>query len=537
MVTRTDIHEHPERGSNQDMSRFRMVKHPPKQLPYMTKSLCPVCLLDEKKVTVIDATVFERNNQILFEKECPYHGEFEDIYWSDAEMFMRVMKYWYESIGIENPRTESTHGCPEDCGQCSDHLAHTALGLIDVTNRCNLSCPICFANAEESDSVYEPNPDLVLEMLKNLRNNLPAPCPAVQFAGGEPTMSDHLPQFIKWADELGFRHIMAATNGIRIARNPDYLQQLVDAGLKTLYLQFDGVTEKPYLVSRNRDLREIKNQALASARSADLDGIILVPTIVKGVNDQELGGIIQYALDNRDIVRCINFQPVSVTGRIEHEKRRSMRITTPDAIKLIESQTNGQIKHSDWYPISSMMGVGRAIGLIRGVNLFELHSHFACGMATFLFIQDDGTYYPITEVVDLEKLLVTLEDICNLYADGGRLPGLRAKLKLVKFLRHVKKKSFMKPLISSFLKSGSYSSLRAFMNKVIMLGMMHFQDPWNIDLERVRHCTINYATPDGRIIPFCTYNNIHREAVESMYGMNSQEGPIVKKESSDGHRN
>ncbi|MFW9944891.1 MAG: tetraether lipid synthase Tes, partial [Candidatus Sifarchaeia archaeon] len=531
-----EMYDHPERRSDSDMSRFRMEKYPPRELPYRTKSVCPICLLDGKTVNVIDATVFERDGKVMFEKECPHHGEFEDIYWSDAAMFKRVMSYWYRSAGIENPRTQAKNGCPEDCGQCTNHLAHTALGLIDVTNRCNLSCPICFANAEGSGSVYEPEPDDVLEMMKNLRSNLPAPCPAVQFAGGEPTLSEHLTQYVKWAEELGFRHIMVASNGIRIARDPEYMKQLVDAGLKTVYLQFDGVTEKPYMTARNRDLREIKNQALDSARAADLDGIILVPTIVRGVNDQELGGIIQYALDNRDIVRCINFQPVSITGRIEHEKRMAMRITSPDAIRMIEEQTNGKIKRSDWYPISSMMGVGRAIGLIRGVNLFELHSHFACGMATFLFIEDDGTYYPITEVVDLERLLVTLEDICNLYADGARLPGFRSKLKLMRFLRHVKKKSFMKPLISSFLKRGSYGSLRAFMNKVIMLGMMHFQDPWNIDLERVRHCTINYASPDGRIIPFCTYNCIHREAVESTYGEDSQPEPLVKEEAAGASR-
>ncbi|UCE11012.1 MAG: radical SAM protein [Candidatus Thorarchaeota archaeon] len=523
-----ETYDHPEMSSDLDMSRFRMAKYPPKQLPYTTKSICPVCLLDEREVNVIDATVFERDGQIMFEKECPNHGVFEDIYWSDAAMFERVMNYWYMSLGLDNPRTQSIHGCPEDCGQCTNHLGHTALGLIDVTSRCNLSCSICFANAEGSGRTYEPEPDQVLEMLKNLRSNLPAPCPAVQFAGGEPTLSKNLPQYIKWADELGFRHIMVATNGIRIAKNPKYLQQLVDAGLKTLYLQFDGITEKPYITARNIDLREVKNQALDSARTANLDGIILVPTVVKGVNDQELGSIIRYALDNRDIVRCINFQPVSITGRIEHEKRMAMRITTPDAIKLIEKQTNGRIRQSDWYPISSMMGVGRAIGLMRGVNLFELHSHFACGMATFLFIGEDNTYYPITEVVDLEKLLITLEEICNLYADGARFPGLRSKVKLMKFLRHVRKKSFMKPVISSFLRSGSYSSLKVFMSKVIMLGIMHFQDPWNIDLERMKHCTINYASPDGRIIPFCTYNSIHRERIESVYGLDAQM-PLEKK--------
>jgi uncharacterized radical SAM superfamily Fe-S cluster-containing enzyme len=144
-------------------------------------------------------------------------------------------------------------------------------------------------------------------------------------------------------------------------------------------------------------------------------------------------------------------------------------------------------------------------------------------MATFLFINDDGSYVPITEVVDLDELLITLEEICNLYAENKSFVGIRSRLKLLGFIRKIKRKSYMKPLISSFLRKGTYSSLRAFMNKVIMLGMMHFQDAWNLDLERVQHCTINYATPDGRIISFCTYNNIHRTSVEQKFSVNSNE--------------
>jgi hypothetical protein len=492
---------------------LRMRRHSAKKLPYTTSSICPECLFQDDLLQVIAARVFERDGKIWIEKSCKTHGNFEELYWSDAELFKRVMSYWYETVGIENPRTEHDRGCPYDCGQCTEHKAHTALGLIDVTNRCNMQCPICFAAAGDTE-VFEPTPEEVYDMLKNLRSNLPAPTVGIQFAGGEPTLSEHLADYVEWANELGFRHIMVATNGQRFARDASYLKELVDKGLKTLYLQFDGVTEKPYMELRGSDLREMKNQVLDAARQANLDGVILVPTVAKNINANELGGIIKYALDNRDIVRCINFQPVSITGRIEKRERERIRITTPDALKLIQEQTNGLVCVEDWYPVSSMMGVGRVLGLLRGTNIFELHSHFACGMATFLFIDDDGSYYPITKVVDLEALLMTLEEICDIYADGKRFASLRAKLKLLSFIRSVKRKNFMRPIISSFLRRGTYSSLKNFMSKVIMLGMMHFQDPWNLDLERVQHCTINYAVPDGRIIPFCTYNIIHRKHVE-----------------------
>jgi len=492
---------------------IRLKKHPQRELPYTTSSICPECLLNDKQVRVVPATVLENEGMVWLEKTCSTHGSFRDLYWSDAELFRKNMAYWYTTIGLENPRTKQERGCPYDCGQCPNHKAHTALGLIDVTNRCNMKCSICFADAANSE-VFEPTPEEVLSMLKNLRANLPAPTVGIQFAGGEPTLSENLLDYVKWAEELGFRHIMVASNGIRISKDASYLQNLVDRGLKTLYLQFDGVSEKPYIQLRGADLREMKDQVLEHARLANLDGVILVPTIAKGVNDEELGGIIQYALDNRDIVRCINVQPISITGRIDAKERERVRLTTPDALKLIEKQTNGAVRVEDWYPVSSMMGVGRVLGLLRGANIFELHSHFACGMATFLFINEDGSFHPITDVVDLEALLVTLEEICDIYASEKTLASLRAKLKLLGFIRKVKRKHFMKPIISSFLKRGTYSSLRHFMSKVIMLGVMHFQDPWNIDLERVQHCTINYALADGRIVPFCTYNIIHRKIVE-----------------------
>ena len=499
------------------ISRYRVEKYPVKDLPYDTESICPECFLTDDKVHVITATLYEEDGKVMYKKTCEDHGEFVDVYWGDVELFKKAQKWWYKSVGLDNPRTETVKGCPEDCGQCPEHKSHTALALLDVTNRCNLRCPICFAVAAEGGTVYEPEPEEVLEMMRNLRRNLPVPAPAIQFAGGEPTVSKHLPQYIKWAKELGFKHVQIASNVIRIGKSKEYLQELRDAGLSTIYMQFDGVTPGPYLEARGTDLLPLKKQAVQNAREVGMESLVLVPTVVRGVNDDQLGDIIQYAVDNRDVVRCINFQPVSITGRIDHDARHQMRITIPDAIHAIEEQTGGKIPHTEWYPVPSMMPVGRALGLIKGGPDLELSSHFACGMATFIYIDDDGDYRPITDLIDVDKFLVLLEEIANLYANEARGASKRAKAKLAAGARHIKKKGLIKDLLSAFLNRGDYESLAKLMRRIIMVGMMHFQDPYNFDLERVQHCDINYSVPDGRIIPFCTMNTIHRSRVEKKF--------------------
>ncbi len=507
----------PRTPDRKNMKQYRMEKYPPKSLPYRTSSICPLCFFDDQKVTVVDALVYEANGKIMMTKQCSSHGAIEDVYWLDAGMFKRAMAYWYRSVGLANPRSKTVEGCPLDCGLCPSHKSHTALGLIDITNRCNIRCPVCFANSAATGNVYEPEPQQVFAMLKLLRENLPIPCPAIQFAGGEPTLSDHLPTYIQWAKELGFAHIMVATNGIRMAKSVDYIRSLREAGMNTIYLQFDGISKEPYLKARQMDLRDVKAKALKNCYEVGVDGIILVPTIIKGVNHHELGDIIRFGVDNRQIVKCINFQPVSITGRINYDQREAMRITLPEAIHLIQEQTNGVVKPADWYPVPSMLGIGRALGLVKGTPEVEISSHFACGMATFIFIREDGSYYPITDVVNLEELMQTLEEICELYADEKLLAGLRARVKLFNFMRTVREHGFMRKIISTLLSHGDYSSLAVFMSRIIMLGMMHFMDPWNLDLERLQHCDINYATPDDRIIPFCSYNILYRPQVEERF--------------------
>ncbi len=505
------------------ISRYRVERYPVKELPYNTESICPECFLTDDKVHVIEATLYEEDGKVMFKKTCEDHGEFFDVYWGDVEMFRKAQKWWYKSVGLDNPRTETVKGCPEDCGQCPEHKSHTALALLDVTNRCNLRCPICFAVAAEGGTIYEPDPQEVFDMLKNLRSNLPVPAPAIQFAGGEPTVSKHLPQYIKWAKQLGFKHVQIASNVIRIGKRKEYLQELRDAGLSTIYMQFDGVTPEPYLAARGTNLLPLKKQAVQHAREVGMESLVLVPTVVRGVNDDQLGGIIEFAIENRDVVRCVNFQPVSITGRIDHEARKDMRITIPDAIHAIEEQTGGKIPATEWFPVPSMMPLGRGLGLIKGRPDLELSSHFACGMATFIYIDDDGDYRPITDLIDIEKFLVLFEDIANLYANKARGASKRAKAKLAAGVRHIKKKGLIKDLLGAFLNRGDYNSLAKLMRRIIMLGMMHFMDPYNFDLERVAHCDINYSVPDGRIIPFCAMNTIHRSRVEEKFSKHIDE--------------
>ncbi len=508
---------------SKEIERYRVENYPVRELPYTTQSICPECFLTDNVVHVIDATLYEEDGKVMYKKTCEKHGEFIDVYWGDVEMFKRAQQWWYKSVGLDNPRTETVDGCPNDCGQCPQHKSHTALALIDVTNRCNLRCPICFAVAAEGGTVYEPTPEEVLEMMKNLRRNLPVPAPALQFAGGEPTVSKHLPQYIRWAKELGFKHVQIASNGIRIGKSKEYLKELLDAGLSTVYMQFDGVTPDPYIVARGRNLLDVKKQAIQNARELGMESIVLVPTVVRGVNDDQVGKIIEFAVENRDVIRCVNFQPVSITGRIDYEARKKMRITIPDVIHLIEEQTGGKVPASEWYPVPAMMPVGRGLGLIKGTPELELSSHFACGMATFIYVNEDGSYEPITNLIDVDRFLQLFTDISNMFADHKRYARKRAKAKLAAGIRFIKRKGIMKDLLVAFLNRGDYESLAKLMRRVIMIGMMHFQDPFNFDLERVQHCDINYAVPDGRIVPFCTMNTIHRSRVEEKFSITIDE--------------
>ncbi|MFH1327629.1 MAG: tetraether lipid synthase Tes [Candidatus Bathyarchaeota archaeon] len=477
-----------------------------------TKSICPECF------TVIDAQIFQdEENRVMMKKTCPKHGYYEDTYWSDYDLYTKADKFALVGTGLTNPRTKrTTKGCPFDCGICNGHKSHTALAIIDVTNRCNLRCPICFANAQAAGYVYEPTTDEIKKIIDNFLSNKPVKPPGLQFSGGEPTLRDDLPELVEYADKAGFRHIEINTNGIRIANSIDYCKRLLDAGANAIYLQFDGVTRDPYMVTRGVDLLATKLKVIENCRKLDYDAVVLVPTIVKGVNDHQIGDIVKFAAANSDVIRCINFQPVSITGRIDQKQRNEMRITIPDCMKIIEKQTEGQIKASDFYPVPFVVPMSQAIGSLKGHSYVEFTTHQHCGMATYILIKDNGKkMVPITKYGNIEKFMESMKKV-NKAAKAGE--KTKAKIAMLGALRYVKW-GLLRKLILGVLKTGSYKSLADVHYKMIMIGMMHFMDPYNFDLERIERCTIHYGLPNGTIIPFCTMNSIHRPRIEKQFSV------------------
>jgi uncharacterized radical SAM superfamily Fe-S cluster-containing enzyme len=473
-----------------------------------TKSLCPECLKQ------LDATIYEDGGKVFIRKECPEHGAFNELYWSDYDQYVRAEKFRYDGDGLENPRTQKKLGCPFDCGICTEHKSHTALAIIDITNRCNLKCPVCFANASAAGYVYEPTAEQVTGMLENLHNNKPVPATALQFSGGEPTICNGLFDYVRKAKEIGFKHVEVNTNGVRIAQDPEYAKQLKEAGVSTIYLQFDGLTPDVYKFIRGLDLLETKMKAIENLRQAGFDSVVLVITLVQGVNDQQLGDIIKFAAKNYDVIRCINVQPVSLCGRLPQREREKMRITITDFMRLVEEQTSGDIKVSDFYPVPVVVPVSKAVGALKDKRYVEFTAHPHCGMATFVFLED-GKITPITRMGNIEKFTGSLKQV---YADAIKGSKSKAKLRLVGSARHIKF-SFLRKYILKVLMEGDYSSLGDFARNALMISSMHFMDLYNYDLERVQRCVIHYAVPDGRIIPFCAMNNIHRAEVEKKLGI------------------
>lgn len=470
----------------------------------VVKSLCPVCN------KVIDARIYQEGKRVMIMKKCEYHGEYKDIYWSDAELYRRFLHYLADGPGIESAHRGGD--CPFNCGICETHKTATILANIDVTNRCNLACPICFADA--GVGLDEPSMDQIRASIQLLRSQRPVSCPAIQFSGGEPTLREDLPQIVKMAKQMGFAQIQLATNGVKLATSPELCHALVQSGLSTVYLQFDGVTPDPYKTMRGRDLLPIKLQAIENLRAAGQTSIVLVPTLAKGVNDDEVGDIVRFASNNLDIVKGINFQPVSFAGRIDQEKRLKQRITIPDLLMLLEEQTAGEITKDDFYPIPFVAPVSDLIAAVRGCPQPKLTMHPCCGAATYVYISG-GRMMPITRFVDVEGLMEKVAERVQGF-DRTLQGSLKVKGMILKDLpRFVDRAkapwnlSIIKLLLSVFL-NGTRESLIEFHNNALFIGAMHFQDLYNMDLERLQRCGIHYATPDGRIIPFCAYSIVHR---------------------------
>ncbi|MDR2873850.1 MAG: radical SAM protein [Methanobrevibacter sp.] len=483
-----------------------------------TKSLCPECLKP------LEAEVYEKDGHVKIRKECPEHGIFDNTYWSSADLYKRVNEFTPTLKQIENSNASTNNGCPSDCGLCSDHETSTILGLIDVTNRCNLRCPVCFANAAVSKKVYEPSYEEIRKMLRNLRDLKPSPTPAIQYAGGEPTVRKDIVDLIKLAIEEGFTHTQIATNGIKLSQSLELTQELSDAGLNTVYLQFDGVTEEPYIHNRNKNVLQYKLKAIENCRKADL-GIVLVPTIVKGINNDQIGDIIRFAIKNMDIVHGVNFQPVSFSGRTPAEKVEEQRITIPDFVELVSEQTNNAIVTDDFYPPSSVEAISNFIGAYEGgTPSVNLNCHQHCGIATYVFIENDKII-PVTRFIHVDEFFEFLDKNTEKLKDGGIAIKSRVLANSIKELPKLFDKENspdiidVKSILGNLFTKRSYDALGKFHKNSLLISCMHFMDPFNFDEDRVKKCVIHYAVPDGRIIPFCTMNSIYRQEIEDNFSV------------------
>ena len=305
-----------------------------KGLPKETNSLCPEC----KKI--IPATIYEKDGKVMMKKTCEKHGDFEDVYWSDIDMYLKAEQWAFDGKGVDNPKITDATVCPYECGLCNLHLSHTCLALVDLTNRCNLQCPICFANANAAGYVYEPSLDEIVRMMENLRAERPVPCKAVQFAGGEPTIYPQFFEAIEKARELGFAQIQVATNGLKMV-DFDFCQKMKDVGMNTIYLQFDGLREEDYITTRGRKLLDLKLKVIENSKKVKPKPLstVLVPTIVKTINDDQVGEIVKFAVKHAEVIRGVNFQPVAFTGRIDKKQLEQQRYTIPDLVTDLEKQT------------------------------------------------------------------------------------------------------------------------------------------------------------------------------------------------------
>jgi len=492
----------------------------PVPLPKHTTSLCHECLKP------IDATIYEKDGEIWMAKECPEHGAFDELYWSSAEMYHKAERFSYSGRGVRNPQLTLQEPCPLECGLCDVHLTSTCLANVDVTNRCNLRCEWCFANAHARGYVYEPTFEQLREMLTTLRQEQPVPTLAVQFSGGEPTLRDDLPEIISMAVDMGFIQTQIATNGIRLAKDDALAGKLRNAGLNTVYLQFNGVSKQ------TDSLIELKQKAIENCRDVG-QGVVLVPTVGRGLNDHEVGKIIYFAAQNVDVIRGVNFQPMAFTGAANDftpAVRNAQRFTLPDLAFNIERQTDGQVLADDFYPVPCVVSISKLIEAYTRTPQIEFSTHPHCGIATYLFIEDEKLI-PINRFVDVDRFFELTQKLARNLNNGGvlRKPtalmrGLLALNSLVDEENQPKAIQF-KELIKTILLTHDYKALGDFHKKAIFVGGMHFMDAYNYDVERVKRCGIHYAVPGGMIIPFCAYNSgpSYRDTIEKKYSIPLEE--------------
>ena len=443
-----------------------------------TGSVCPDCL--ER----IPARLVASGEDVVMLKHCAEHGDFRSVVWRGLPSFDE----WKRPKAVAKVGvcySEERKGCPFDCGICPNHRQIGCTGLLEITSRCNLDCPVCFA-----DSGTTPATDPPLGVIGEWYRRVMAvngPC-SIQLSGGEPTMRNDLPEIIALGRELGFSFIQLNSNGIRLAVEKGYARTLKEAGLTSVFLQFDGTEDVIYEKLRGKALLKDKYRAIENCIANGI-GVVLVPTVMAGVNSDNLGEIIRMALKLGHGVRGVHFQPAANIGRYPTDAVNADRMTLPEVITALERQTGGLVTTSNFQPPGSeherCSFHGSFIrlpgGILRPVS--TPHSKGCC----------------IVAANPKENVLRTVALVARQWSAPARLvePGGSSL-------------TFAAPRgdgqamdLDEFLEQAADNSFT--------ISGMAFQDAANMDLERLANCCIHVVAPDGRLIPFCAYNLTARD--------------------------
>ena len=517
---------------------------PPLGWPRTTDSLCPRCVPEIRKEIIdgklpheillnekageIKAQIIERDGQILMVKDCPKHGHFEDVMSMDPAFF-RHLEEVFPGRDIRAHADEKLH----HHGTSTIKHGRGSVLTIDLTNRCNMMCDPCFMDANQVGFVHELTWDEIKTLLDNAVSIKPRRQMSVQFSGGEPTLSPYFLDAVRYSREVGYNSVQAATNGIEFAKSEEFCRQAAEAGLRYAYLQFDGIGNAANEHRKVGNLFDVKLRAIHNLHKAGVE-IVPVTTIVNGINNEQVGHIIQFALDNPKIISFLSFQPVSFTGRDEEvtdERRTAQRYTLSHLAHDVKAQTGLGEPTRDWFPISFMSTFSDWADLVHGPSAdwgqLSCGCHPNCGIGMAVMVdKHTKEAVPVTAFLNGDRLA---KDVAKVN-DAGRGRFLSVVGMALALLRnydpfkaptHFKMMDLLKKFDKTFAATksakkryGSVDGERTLQDiekrrsdrwNFLFIAGMWFQDLFNYDFRRTEQCIIPYATQEGEI-SFCAYN-------------------------------
>ena len=527
--------------SDKPLLKSREKLKPPLGWPRETDSLCPRCVPEIRQQIVdgkqdyrvllterpgeIKADIVERDGKILMIKDCSWHGHFEDVLSIDPAFFRHLEKSFPgRDIRAHNDEKLHNHG--------SSTIKHGrgSVLTIDLTNRCNMMCDPCFMDANQVGFVHELTWDDIKALLDNAFSIKPRRQMSVQFSGGEPTMSPHFLDAIRYARQLGYDSVQAATNGIEFAKSPAFARQAAEAGLRYAYLQFDGIGNPANSHRNVGNLFDVKLRAIENLHSNGVE-IVLVTTVVNGINNEQVGRVIQFALDNPDKISMVSFQPVSFTGRDEavtDERRKAQRYTLSHLAHDVKRQLKIGEPVRDWFPLSFLSTFSDWADLVHGPEAawgqVACGCHPNCGIGMAIMVdKETREAVPVTAFLNADQFARDIARI-NDWARSKWISVAGMALALIRnydaFRAPVHFRSvdmlrkLDKGLGATGRNYGDVSGKRTMADilrrrrdrwNLLFVAGMWFQDLFNYDFRRTEQCIIPYATQEGEI-SFCAYN-------------------------------